>query len=76
MTLLIFLFSLVSDSSSSKIQYLFPCTQSCSCSPVVHKGWMIRENGKVFFREGERKDGKPVSNLYNQEEEKPKQQQH
>lgn len=68
---LLFLYFLSFNPDTSKIEYVFPCTWKCSCSPVVHVGWMVRKDGKVFKLEGERKDGKPVSDLYYIEEKKP-----
>lgn len=46
------------------IDYLFPCTRQCSCNNIIRKGWMVRKDGKVFFLEGERKDGKKTSAAY------------
>jgi len=68
MKLLIFLFYFShTDTCLQKdttTQYMFPCTWTYSGSKIIHKGWMVRKNGKVFTLEGEHKIVNSTSLFY------------
>jgi hypothetical protein len=49
----------------SEVTYIMPCTWKCSCDwDKVHTGWTILWKGETYNVEGDRKDGKPTSELF------------
>lgn len=53
------------DKPTSEVHYIMPCTWSCSCKPgKTYVGWTAEIKGKIYHIEGDRKDGKPTSDLF------------
>lgn len=57
----------VIEKPTADLIYIMPCTWKCSCDwSRTYTGWVVKVAGKdkIYHVEGDRKDGKPTSELF------------